>query len=1182
MKLSGRLRRFFCALAVLGFVWIAFARVPQGPSSGSPQARAKSERTPRARREAIRLNNLGVAYMNQQRFEQALKLFEEAHGLDPKFITARLNQGIALFNLRRDEPARQILREVTEREPQNIRAWYSLGLLYKTKGQTEPALEAFGRAGQLDAHDADTNYFRGLLYAELGQYDPALAAFERALALNPFHISAEFGLARAYQRKGDSEQARRHLERFQKLTQEKLGAPMSLAYGDQGKYSLAEQLVLPSVMVPPAIPVRFVPVPGEESGLRFTHSVAGYAVVKTDDPLRKLHSNLHSFGPGACFFDYDGDGRVDLFIPNGEADLRGVLYRNAGGGRFVETTGKARLNVRGRGLGCTAGDYDNDGWTDLALVAGDVVRLFRNQGDGTFRDVTEPAGIHTEPVVMGLTFVDYDHDGDLDLYVTRVFQFLPGAPPPRVAPANNVLWRNNGNGTFSDLTQATGLAGPGSSLGAVATDFNNDRGMDLVVTGDGKGAPGIYINPREGRFQPIEPWAAPMPAPALGLAAFDFDKDGWMDLACTHGGGPGLTLWRNSEAKRVEPVPLPQLDWQRGWGLSALDFDNDGWLDLAAVGETSAGQGRIVLLRNRGPEGFENVSATVGLTALKLKSPRALITADYDGDGDTDLLATQNGGPVVLLRNEGGNKNNWLRISLKGLADNKSAIGTKVEVFAGALWQKWEVQSSSGYLGQNATEIIAGLGSAKGVDIVRLLWPTGVVQDEVQLAARGHHSFTEIDRRGSSCPILFVWNGTKFEFISDLIGAGIVGEWTGPGERNISDPDEYVRVEGHRVKERSGRLSFRLIEPMEEITYLDQVRLLAVDHPADRDVYPNERFQPAPPFPEFKVTTVKNPRPPRAAWDDEGRDVLALLAERDRRYVTGFRKLPFRGFTQPHSLTLDLGDLQEARSLRLIFFGFIEYFSATSMFAAYQAGIGGVAPYLEVQGEKGEWRKGMESIGFPAGLYRAMVVEVPLDRLGGLAYSSKVRITTNLEIYWDQILVDTSPQDVPVRVVSLTPSAADLHFRGYPRAHEPSFPGDLVYDYAQISATGPYRRHGGNYTRYGDVRELLADRDDRFAILGSGDEVSLEFDPSRLPPLPDGWKRDFFFYADGFEKDMDFHSAHAQTVEPLPFHAMGSYPYSAPEKYPDGPAHLAYQLEYNTRRAASPGSYLFRFEYARH
>ncbi len=325
-------------------------------------------------------------------------------------------------------------------------------------------------------------------------------------------------------------------------------------------------------------------------------------------------------------------------------------------------------------------------------------------------------------------------------------------------------------------------------MSGLGTDYNNDRAVDIVLTGWGK-TPTVFENPREGKFLARDVWPGAFAAPTAGIAVLDFDHDGWMDFAFTQWGGTGITLWRNRQGKSFELVTLPAPGWTRGWGLAAFDYDNDGWIDLVAIGETADGKGEARLFRNFGPDGFKDVTADVGLDKIQLKDPRAIITADYGGDGATDLLITQNHGPAVLLRNEGGNKNNWLRLSFKGLADNKSAIGTKVEVFAGANRQKFEIAGSSGYLGQNSTDFVVGLGQAKEADVVRMLWPSGVIQDEIQIAGMKDHSFLEMDRRGSSCPTLFVWNGSRYELVGDMLGAGVVGHWVGPEPARHSTAD---------------------------------------------------------------------------------------------------------------------------------------------------------------------------------------------------------------------------------------------------------------------------------------------------------------------------------------------------------------------------------------------------------
>jgi tetratricopeptide (TPR) repeat protein len=1097
--------------------------------------------------EAIRLNNLGVAYMNQRRSEAALKNFQQAYALDSNLLAARLNEGIALLDLQRSEPAEQALVKATERRPNDPRAWFNLGLLRRKNDETEQALAAFGRVAQLDPNDADTHYFLGALHQSTRQFDLAIASFRRALELNPFHVSAQFGLASTYQRMGDGEEARKQLDRFQKLTQDKLGAPIGTTYGDQGKYSLAEDVRLPAGAAAKPIAVKFVPVPSAESGLP---SVGG----KPGEGSPRL---------GACFFDYDSDRRADLLLLNGGADRTGALYRNVGG-RFADATAGAHLAISARALSCVAGDYDNDGWTDVVVALESDLRLFQNEGNGAFRDVTEASGLRavTAPP-FAVTLLDYDHDGDLDLLAT--------------ASAGGLrLWRNNGNGTFTDTSSATVPGELADARMSIVTDFDNDRAVDLIVTRT-QGSPSLLRNPREGRFQATPLFGGASQTATRGVVAFDFDKDGWMDVAFTHAGSPGLSLWRNIEGKRLDPVPLPKLNLTGGWGLAAVDYDNDGWIDLAAVG--SAGpKARIILLRNEGSAGFREVSEAAGLDKVSLDNPGSLITADYDGDGDADLLITQDGGPPVLLRNDGGNKNNSLRLSLKALADNKSAIGTKVEVFAGTLYQKFEVQSSSGYLGQNGPEILVGLGDAKEAEVVRLLWPTGVIQDEVQLAADRSHQVAENDRRGSSCPILFAWNGARYEFISDLIGPGIVGHWVAPGERNTPDPTEYVKVPGHSLQAQQGRLSLRLQEPMEEVVYLDQVRLIALDHPSDVEIYPNERFASAPPFPDFKVIASRGARLPVGVWDDHGRDLQRELRSIDRSYVTGFRSLPFMGFAELHGIELELGSWNPAQPLRLLMHGLTDYFTATSVYAAHQAGIEAIAPYLEVQDASGQWKRVIDDLGFPAGLARTMVA----DLTGRLpAGTRRVRIMTNLKIYWDQILIDTTPEANLTRLSEVPLVESTLGFHGYPREMRGALASDIGYVYEEVSRTGPYARHAGNYTRHGDARELLTAADDRFVIFGSGDEVQMEFDSSRLAPVPAGWVRDYLFYADGFEKDMDFYAAYGYTVEPLPFHAMRGYPYIGAESNPQAESYLQYQLEMNTRQVSGNPTSSFRFDYRR-
>jgi tetratricopeptide (TPR) repeat protein len=1227
--------------------------------------------------EAARLNNLGAAYMNQQLFDKALKTFEAAAAKDPALKAAELNRGIALLNLQKLEQAKPVLEEAVKDMPADAYAWFNLGLYYRNSGGEDKALEAFRRVTEIDADDADSWYFLGASYAQLKRFPEAIAAFGRALKIDPLHASAQFGLARAYQQSGDTDSALPAFRKFQHITHDKLGTPISVAYGEQGKYSLAEDSPLAAQKVGPQIAVKFVDVTRE----------TGISAKPSTNEGDEGKKGITTFGPGACFLDYDNDGRIDILLADNGLEGGIGLFHNIGG-TFEEVTKKARLDPRLHELGCTTGDYDNDGFADIVLTSADRMLLFHNEKNGTFKDVTEPAGVNSESFTLGATFIDYDHDGDLDLYVTRsamapgrfchgyAGSFVRGMKlPDKVcddtligqdgAESVNTMWRNNGNGTFTDVTESLGLSNLGGGVAAVGADYNNDRAVDIVMDSwqnpDGNDSPNIFENPREGKFVRQRPWPAEMTntSVSMGVAVLDFKHNGWMDLAFTHYGSPAISLWENKQGKtfdqvpllvpwRYEGPPLQPVNWARAYGVVAFDYDNDGWVDLAAVGETKDGRGEVRLFRNLGPDGWKDVSADVGLDKIQLKNPRAIIAGDYDNDGAVDLLITQNHGPAVLLRNVGGNKNNSLRLALKGLNDNKSAIGTKVEVFSDGIRQKFEVYGSSGYLGQNSPHLTIGLGQAKQADVVRLLWPTGVLQDETEVAAGKSQHITELDRRGSSCPTLFAWDGTKYALVGDMLGAGVVGHWIGAHdgkiERNIPRPTEVIKIDRAALRERDGKLSFRFMEPLEESVYLDEAKLLAVDHPAEYDVYPNEYFASNPPYPEFKVVFSRDAKPPAGAWDEHGHDVLpSLLAH---RYFGDFKALPFLGFAETHSLELDLGEPYDGGSLWLLMHGEVEYFSANSMYAADQAGLRPFAPYVEAWVEDGavprqlkprstggnhgtakavphpkpekeeagknahgKWVRVVDDLGFPAGGARTMTA----DLSGKLPLGTRrIRLTTNLQIYWDGILVSRTPQPeeqgvskvvecssencaqqldtkkvaiqsahgrgarASVAVVPLV--RASLSFHGFPLKVEGSPPGNVQYIYEEASVTGPYSRPAGAYTRYGDVLPLLTARDDKYVVFGSGDEVALDFDPLALPALRPGWRRDYFFVTNGYEKDMDFYAYHGDSVDPLPFREMPAYPYPG-QDFPDDPEHLNYQLEYNTRFMSGneASGYAFRY-----
>ncbi len=1105
--------------------------------------------------EAVRLNNRGVAQMGQQFTNRAAASFAEAFKKDPTLAQAEVNEGIALLTLQKLDDARKALRAALALDPNSAQGWYNLGLAQHADNELDDALASFQRAARIDPHDADSLYFVGVCYQEMKQYGKAVDAFEQVLKVQPLHASAEFGLARALQRSGHVDEARAHFKVFQHLASTKISAPIGLAYGEQGHYSTAA-----TVEGAEAKPRAMIPV-----------KLAAQSVLSQVPSAAAEGPGAPTLTGGACMMDVTGSGRMDLVLMESGAQAIRVLHANGAGGFVDFDAAAAGLKASGHAVACAVGDYDGDGLNDLAVALDYQVRLYHNLGHGQFKDVTADAGLVPRNRPSGITFVDYDHDGDLDLFLTGA-GWKPGAAP-------NVLWRNNGNGSFTEWTDATGLGGSGTTAAAILTDFNNDRAVDIAVTGD-QPSPTLYVNPREGKY-PTQPLYGDTSLPATtGIAVLDFDKDGWMDIAVTHAGAPGLTLWRNVVAadgvhRRFERVSLPMEGATRAWGLTPIDIDNDGWIDLAAIVETKAGS-EVRVLRNRGDGTFEDVSHALGLDGLALHDPRGLIAADVDGDGAADLVVTQVNAPPIVLRNVGANQNHFVRLDLTGFADNKTATGVKVEVFANGLWQKWELAGASGYQTQAPPQILVGLGDAQSIDLLRILWPTGVLQDEIDLPHTQVIAMKEADRRGSSCPVLFVWDGHRYKFVTDVIGAAVVGHWLTPQRTNIPNPGEWVKVDGAHVTTVNGKVSVRFMEPMEEVNYIDQLRLVAVDHPGNVEVNPDERFLDNPPFASGKVVASTDVRLPAGAWDGNGRDVLDLVSRRDHQFASGFTALPpYDGFANMHPLTLDLGDVKPNAPLRLLMTGYVNYFSATSLYAAWQAGMKEIPPYVEAQLPDGSWKPIPGDAGFTAGLERTIVV----DLTGKLpAGTRRIRLMTNLQIYWDQVLIDQST-NAEARATELPLSFATLHFRGYPRQIEGASDGDLDYDYNVVSLTGPFQHERGSYTRMGDVTALVKGIDNRFAVFGSGEEIAAEFDTAKLPALPVGWKRDYFFYANGYVKDMDWWDASPFTVAQMPFHGMSRYPYPESEHYPDDADSLAYQLNWNDRFESGNQVHSYRFNY---
>jgi hypothetical protein len=331
-----------------------------------------------------------------------------------------------------------------------------------------------------------------------------------------------------------------------------------------------------------------------------------------------------------------------------------------------------------------------------------------------------------------------------------------------------------------------------------------------------------------------------------------------------------------------------------------------------------------------------------------------------------------------------------------------------------------------------------------------------------------------------------------------------------------------------------------------------------VDHPEGSDIFPNEGLKEHP-LPPFRLATTRGAHPLAAAVDDHGHDMLPRLAAIDRTYPDDFGLIQPRGYAEPHTLTLDLGP--GAEHAVLLMTGWTDYAFSSDNVAGYQRGLALRAPSLEAKDASGAWHTVVEDIGIPVGRPQTVVV----DLRGKLAGAREVRIVTNMRIYWDQILVDTSGSGERTRVTRLDPDAAQLHFRGFSAEVTPDGREPYSYDYNRVALESMWKVMPGRYTREGDVRPLLLATDDMFVAARPGDEIAVSFSASPLPPLAAGWARTFLLYADGYSKEMDINSASPHEAGPLPFHSMTRYPYSGNEHYPRSAPYVDYLSRYNTR-----------------
>ena len=1118
------MKRFTIALLLL----IAVSLIP------STSAHLQNDQTKAiAREEAYRANNVGVALLEQFKHKEAADAFRRALQLEPTLTLARLNLGIALFNLPDLPAAQREMQAVLLRDPSSPHANYMLGLLAKTQNRTEEAIASFQKVLRAAPKDVGASVNLGQLYGQQRKYPEAIAVLRTAVAAEPYNATALYNLGTSLIRAGQREEGQKVIAQFQELRQRGTGTTLGTNYLEQGRYAEA----ITSTGAEPDLVDKSTP---EVVFADATTTSLPAGEWPASDPAAETS------GGAVLLFDYDLDGDLDLLEVAGP---RQRLARNDGG-KFSDVTDKSSALAKPgsvNGAAAIAGDYDNDGRPDLFIVRAGASTLYRNDGNGSFSDVTATAKIPASPQhATTAAFADVDHDGDLDILIA-------GDVPQ--------LLRNNGDRTFTDQTTAAKLVDKSSARSIVPTDFDNRRDIDLLIASTDKIS--LWRNLRDGTFRDVANDVGLVSADlkgAVSVAAGDVNKDDYTDFYFSSGPSGYFAL-----SNRLERFEITRAAGDSD-ASQFLDYDNDGLLDLVSMV-----QSKLRVLRNTG-DAWIDVSnkATAQLSAparTALSRSQVFASGDIDGDGDTDIVFGVPGGGLKIARNDGGNTNRSLRVGLTAKVSNRSSVGTKIEMRAGSLGQKLETYSASP--APAPADVLFGIGKRANVDAVRVLWPAGILQAETEFASNNRSALTlsliELDRKPSSCPYLYVWNGERFEFITDFMGGGEMGHLDAPGVYNTPDPDEYVRIRGDQLRERNGYYEVRVTNELEEAIFFDRFQLVAVAHPKDVEVYPNEGLTvPARPY---RLFLTRDARPPLAAFDEHGHDVLSRIAKSDREYPDDFQCEPIRGYASDHELTLKLDPNTPARRTLLLMTGWTDYAWSSDNLAASQSGKSLKLPALQVKDEQGRWQTVIDNVGIPVGRPQTIVVD-----LSGkfLSASREVRIVTNMRIYWDQILVDTSGGMFPNGTKRLDPVVADLRWRGFSLEHSPDGRQPLSYDYKQVSFTSPWKVMTGRYTREGDVRELLLASDDMFVISRPGDELVLSFAADQLLPLPIGWTRTFLLYADGFSKEMDINSASPDEIGPLPFHGMSKYPYEWPERYPMTEKRRRYMEKYNTRVVTSP------------
>ena len=1057
----------------------------------------------------IAANNRGVGLMGRYEYHEALVIFQQLVQAHPAWLDVKVNLAVATLNRQQegDETAAlNILKEVIEAQPNQLRALYVAALLLKRTGDPQnmaTAFQYYQRVAEADPLDAYAAYQVGSGYRDAGEFAEALTWFERAVELDPYLQSAYYGSQQMLIRLARRDEAAQMAQTFQRLSDNPRARIIKEIYGRMGPKAAALAIGLEKVEPAP-----------RPAGALFADPVP---LLEPDDNIR-WNSFCAREAPSITPCDLDSDGDLDILIadeirrPEG---VRNAVLLNQGGGRFEVVLDHPLAGIKDvKSVLC--GDYDNDGLIDLYLCREGPNELWRQTGPGIWQNVTHSTGTANGrfDTVDG-AFFDADHDGDLDIFCVN-------------ANGPNELLNNNLDGTFRAIASESGISGGDKRSGRVlVTDFDNDRDADLIVLNFRTGHE-VYSNDRTWEYHLAGGFDILKATSMAAIIAGDVNADGRVELYSVDYMGT-VIRWTEDQNGQWQPKTLgadgsmPVRDY--AVQLALIDIDGNGSAELLVT------QGH-------------------GWTAIKLGESTAVIDRSAAGFiGWAPFILDAASGPSVIgmpmglgtpvIWRPGPGRHEFAALNFTGKDDaanetrsNVSGIGVHAEIRIDSMWTVVNTFRNSSGPGQSLQPIAVGLGGHKQIDFVAVDWSDGVLQTEIDLAAGELHTIEEIQRQKSSCPVLFLWNGQTYEFVSDLLGVGGMGYLVAPGEYAPPRPWENFMLPIDLLQPKDGRYELKLGEPMEEVCYLDSVRLVAYDVPPGWKMTLDERMSILGPEPTGAPVFYRDEILPLRALNDRGEDVTELAKVADHRAVpVGDVDHRFIGrLVDEHVLTLEFAEPIEGgeRQPILIVDGWVEYPYSQTMFAAWQAQADYRAPTIEALGDDGVWRIVLEQFGYPAGMPRQM--SVPLDGLP--VGTTKLRIRTNQEIYWDRISVayaEPCPQAVRYELALHSAKLATVGFARRTTASQ-RLPN---YDYQHRSPFFDNRHMTGMYTAFGAVDDLVADADDALAIFGPGEEIQFEFDALRDDP-PDGWRRCFVFETRGWCKDMDLYTKDGETVGPLP------------------------------------------------